>query len=66
MDFTLYFQILLGQWQRVILEIPYGGFSVFSPFLPNTHRQGGFFFRFEDGPYKLIPYSRECYLECSI
>ena len=56
MDFPLYFQILLGQWQGVILEIPYGCFRVFSPFLPNKHRQGGFFFRFEDGPSKLIPY----------
>ena len=54
MDFPLYFQILLGQWQGVILKIPYGCFVVFSPFLPNKHRLGGFFFRFEDGPPKLI------------
>ena len=43
MDFPLYFQILLGQWQGVILEIPYRCFRVFSPFLPNKLRLGGFF-----------------------
>ena len=40
----------------VILEIPYGCFRDFSPFLPKKHRLGVFFFRFEDGPFKLIPY----------
>ena len=55
MDSPLYFQILLGHWPGVILEIPYGCFRVFSAFLPNKHRLGVFFFRFEDGPYKLIP-----------
>ena len=52
----MYFQILLGHWQGVILQIPYGCFGVFSPFLPNKHRMAGFFLRFEDGPSKLIPY----------
>ena len=56
MDFLLYFQILLGQWQGVILKITYGCFRVISPFLPNKHRLGVFFFRFEDGPSKLIPW----------
>ena len=28
-----------------IFEIPYGCLRVFSPFLPNKHRQGGFFYR---------------------
>ena len=55
MDFPFYFQIMLGQWKGVILEIPYGCFRVFSPFLPNKHRQGGFFLKFKDGPSKLIP-----------
>ena len=56
-DFPLYFQILLGQWPGVILEIPYGCFQVSSPFLPDKHRLGVFFFfRFDDGPSKLIPY----------
>ena len=41
MDFPLFFQILLRQWQGVILEMPYGCFRVFSPFLPIKHRQGG-------------------------
>ena len=50
MDFLLHFQILLGQWQGVILEI----FRVFSPFVPKKNCQGGFFFRFEDRPSKLI------------
>ena len=31
MDFPLYFQIWPGQWEGVILEIPYGVFRVFSP-----------------------------------
>ena len=56
------FKILLGQWQGFFLEIPYGCFRVFSPFLPYKHRQGGFFFRFEDGPSKFIPYHK-AYLE---
>ena len=30
MDFPLYFQILLGQWEGVILEILYGLFRDFS------------------------------------
>ena len=58
MDFPFYFQIMLGQWKGVILEIPYGCFRVVSPFLPNKHRQGGFFFRFKNGPSKLIPFKR--------
>ena len=33
-DFSLYFKILLGQWEWVILDIPYGLFGVFSPILP--------------------------------
>ena len=33
MDFPLYFQIQLGQWEGGILEIPYGVIRVFSPFL---------------------------------
>ena len=33
MDIPLYFQILLGQWEAVILGIQYEGFRVFSPFL---------------------------------
>ena len=32
MDFSLYFKMFLGQWEGVILEIPYGSFKVFSPF----------------------------------
>ena len=32
-DFPLYFKILHGQWEGVILEIPYGLFRVFSTFL---------------------------------
>ena len=31
--FPLYFQILLGQWEGVDLEIPYGLFRVFSNLL---------------------------------
>ena len=41
MDFPLYFQILLGQWEGVILEIQYGLFRVFSQFLPKKSCQGG-------------------------
>ena len=41
MDFPLYFQILLGQWEGVILEIHYELFRVFSLFLPKKSRQGG-------------------------
>ena len=41
MDIPLYFQILLGQWEGVSLEIQYGLFRVFSPFLLNKSRQGG-------------------------
>jgi hypothetical protein len=40
-DLTLYFQILLGKWEGVILEIYYVLFRVFSPFLPKKSRQGG-------------------------
>ena len=40
-DFPLYFKILLGQWERVILKIPYMLFKVFSQFLPKKSRQGG-------------------------
>ena len=43
----------------VILELPYGCFRVFSPFLSNKHRLGGFFFIFEDGLSKLIPYIQD-------
>ena len=57
MDFPFYFQILLGQWQGVISDIPYGLFRIFSPFLPTKNCQGGFFFRFEHGSSKLIPYT---------
>ena len=39
MDFPLYFQIRLGQWEGLILEIPYGVFRVFSPF--SMHRPSG-------------------------
>ena len=39
MDFPLYFQRLLGPWEWVILEIPYGLLRVFSPFyIINTAR----------------------------
>ena len=31
MDFPLYLQIFLGQWEGVILEMQYGLFRVFSP-----------------------------------
>ena len=55
MDFPLYFQILLGKWQGVILEIPYGCFRVFSPFLPNKHRQGGFSSDLKMDPLNLYP-----------
>ena len=34
MDFLLYFQILLGKWEGVILEIQHELFRVVSPFLP--------------------------------
>ena len=50
MEFPLYFQIFLGQWQGVILEIPYGLFRVVSPCLPNKHCQalaGWFFLQME-------------------
>ena len=39
----MYFQILLDQWQGVILEIPYWCFGVFSPFLPNKQPRVVFF-----------------------
>ena len=35
-----------------------GYFRVFIPFLANKHRHGGFFFGFENGPSKLIPYRK--------
>ena len=53
--FAFVFSNLARPMAGVILEIPYGCFRVLSLFLPNKHRQGGFFFRFEDGPSKLIP-----------
>ena len=34
---------------KLVKEISYGYFSVFSSFLLNKHSQGVFFFRFEDG-----------------
>ena len=33
-----------------------GVLHFFSPFIPNKHSQGGFCFRFEDGPSKFIHY----------
>ena len=36
-DFPFYFQISLGQWSGVILEIPYGCFRVFCPFFPRIN-----------------------------
>ena len=41
MDFPLYFKILLGQWELVILEIQYELLRVFSLFLSKKSRQGG-------------------------
>ena len=55
MDLTLYFQILLGQWQGVILEIPIGCFRVFRPFLPNKQCQGGFSSDLKMDPLNLYP-----------
>ena len=37
MDLSLNFQILLGQWEGVILKIQYELFRVFSPFLPKKN-----------------------------
>ena len=50
MDFPLYFQIRLDQWEGVILEIPYGLFGVFSPFLHDKHRLVGYIVRFGFDP----------------
>ena len=52
----MYFHILLGQWEGVILEIQYGLLRVFSPVSPKKSRQGGKIFIFKLYPSKLIPY----------
>ena len=40
MDFPLYFKIMLGQWEGVILDMQYGLFRVFSQFLPKLDGVG--------------------------
>ena len=63
LNFVLMFSISIikskKQWSFLCIfkscSIPYGLFRVLNPYLPNKHRQGGYFFRFEHGPAKRIP-----------